>query len=107
METSAKDALWETFVRRPADLRVGVRVPLVLRDLRPGRSKYGVRHVIGIVHEGGGPYEKLSVRTVVGVVVPKSYGVEILEDLPSEVRGQPYRDFYQALAKVAQHRAVP
>ena len=92
---------WDTFVRRPGDVRCGVKTPLVLRDLRPGRAKYGLRHVVGIVHEDGGPGDPLAVRTVVGVALPGSYTVEIVRDLPQEIAGTPYQDFYAALRRAA------
>lgn len=101
MASSGEPRAWDTFVRRPGDLRTGVEAPLVLRDLRPGRGKYGLRHVVGIVHEGRGPGDRLSVRTVVGVTLPEAYTVEIVRELPQEIAGAPYRDFYGALQRAA------
>ena len=101
MASRSEPPAWDTFVRRPGDVRCGVETPLVLRDLRPGRGKYGLRHVVGIVHEGGGPGDALTVRTVVGVVLPGSYTVEIVREMPQEIAGTPYRDFYAALERAA------
>lgn len=102
MASSSEPPVWDTFVRRPGDVRCGVEAPMVLRDLRPGRAKYGLRHVVGVVHEGDGPGDKLLVRTVVGVALPGAYTVEILRDLPQEIAGTPYRDFYAALQQAAE-----
>lgn len=102
MASSSEAAAWDTFVRRPVDIRCGAEVPMVLRDLRPGRSKYGLRHVVGVVHENTGPGDKLLVRTVVGVELPEAYTVEIVRDLPQEIAGVPYRDFYAALQRAAE-----
>lgn len=101
MASSSEAAAWDTFVRRPGDLRCGVEAPLVLRDLRPGRGKYGLRHVVGIVHDNGGPGDRLVVRTVVGVELSGAYTVEIVREMPQEIAGVPYRDFYAALRRAA------
>ncbi len=101
MASSSETPVWDTFVRRPGDVRCGVETPLVLRDLKPGRGKYGLRHVVGVIHEDGGSGERLVVRTVVGVALPGSYSVEIVRDLPQEITGTPYRDFYAALRQAA------
>jgi len=102
MASSNESHVWDTFVRKPGDLELNTEVPLVLRDLKPGRTKYGIRHVVGIVREGDGPGDRLLVRTVVGVPLPDRYVVEIRRELPQEVPGTPYRDFYQALARTAE-----
>lgn len=102
MASSSEPQVWDTFVRKPGALAPGTEVPLVLRDLKPGRTKYGIRHVVGVVHEGKGAGDRLVVRTVVGVVVPTTYTVEIKREMPQEIPGTPYRDFYQALARAAE-----
>lgn len=102
MASSSEPQVWDTFVRKPGDLKLGVEVPLVLRDLKSGRTKYGIRHVVGVVHEGERLGDKLVVRTVVGLVVPKTYTVDIKRELAQEIPGTPYRDFYQALAQAAE-----
>lgn len=102
MASSSEPQIWDTFIRKPGDLELGAEVPLVLRDLKSGRTKYGIRHVMGVVHEGEGAGDQLLVRTVVGLVVPKTYTVEIKRALAQEIPGTPYRDFYRALAKAAE-----
>ena len=101
MASSSEAAAWDTFVRRPGDLRCGVKAPLVLRDLRPGRGKYALRHVVGIVRDGDGHGDPLVIRTVVGVELPGAYTVEIVREMPQEIAGTPYQDFYAALQRAA------
>ncbi len=45
--------------------------------------------------------DTLQVRTVVGVLLPEPFGVRIIRDLPIEISGIPYRDFFQALEAAA------
>ncbi len=104
MASKNETQLWETFVRRPGDLKVGVETPMVLRDLSPGRKKYQMRHVIAVVSRqtaAADGSDALRVRTVVGVLLPEIYTIKILRDLPIEVPGTPYRDFYEALKRAA------
>jgi len=104
MASTSKRKIWETFLRRAGDLKVGVEVPLVLRDLNPGRKKYEMRHVVAIV--SGQPdvpdSDELRVRTVVGVLLPERWSIKTLRDLPIELPGQPYQDFFAALKKAAE-----
>lgn len=100
MALKNKRKIWETFLRRPGDLREGVEIPLVLRDLSPGPRKYGMSHVVALVSrkpEDLAEMDELQVRTVVGVLMPERWGIKILRDLPSEIPGHPYRDFFAAL----------
>lgn len=91
---------WETFVRRPNDLKEGVELPLVLRDLAPGRNKYQMRHAVAVLSRDPRQMtamDLLRVRTVVGVLLPETWGVRIVRELPIELPGRPYHDFYEAL----------
>ena len=75
---------------------------MALRDLRPGKKKYQMRHVIAVVSrkpEDMGSMDTLRVRTVVGVLLSETWGIRILKDLPTELPGRPYHDFYEALRK--------
>ena len=104
MALKSEKQIWETFLRRPSDLREGVEIPLVLRDLSPGRNKYAMRHTVAVASRK--PQDKenmdlLHVRTVVGVRLPETWGVKIVRDLPTELPGKPYHDFYEALKKAA------
>jgi hypothetical protein len=104
MASKTEKQIWETFVRRPGDLKEGVEMPMVVRDLRSGRKKYQMRHVVAVVSrqtsEAAG-LDELRVRTVVGVLLPETYVIKIIRDLPLEIPGTPYRDFYEALKRVA------
>jgi hypothetical protein len=108
MALKTEDRIWETFVRRPADLKPGVESPMVLRDLGPGRKKYQMRHVIAVVSPRTPDtvgVDQLRVRTVVGVLLPETYGIKIVRDLPIELPGEPYDDFYEALKRAAAETA--
>ncbi len=104
MDSNRKKQIWETFVRRPGDLKEEVESALVLRDLTPGRRKYQFRNVVAVVSrrpEELRPMDTLQVRTVVGVLLPETFGVRIIRDLPIEITGSPYRDFFKALDAAA------
>jgi hypothetical protein len=102
MASKTEKQVWETFVRRPNDLKEGDEIPMVLRDLTPGRKKYRMRHVVATIRRNAQEApDLLHVRTVVGVQLPEIWGVKILRDLPIELRGKPYRDFYEALKAAA------
>ncbi|HXG52007.1 MAG TPA: hypothetical protein VNN77_11450 [candidate division Zixibacteria bacterium] len=105
MASKSEERVWETFVRRPGDLKEGEATPMVLRDLTPGRTKYSMRHVVAVVARegaGAGFKDRLRVRTVVGVELPESWRIEILRELPIELPGRPYHDFYEALKAAAE-----
>ena len=102
MASKTEKQIWETFVRRPGDLKEGDEIPMVLRDLTPGRKKYRMSHVIAMVRRDPEQMmDLLRVRTVVGVQLPETWGVSIIRDLPIELEGRPYRDFYEALKAAA------
>ena len=104
MVSKTEQQVWETFLRRPGDLTEGVETPMVLRDLTPGKKKYRLRHVVAILSRHPGrttSMDELRVRTVVGVLLPETWGVRILRELPTELPGRPYHDFYQALRMAA------
>lgn len=98
MVSRGEQKVWETFLRLPHDLKESVEIPLVLRDLSPGKKKYRMRHVVAVVtrkpEEG---MDVLCVRTVVGVLLPDIWGVRIVRELPIEMPGRPYKDFYASL----------
>ena len=104
MALKTEQRTWETFVRRPGDLKEGEEAPMVLRDLSPGKKKYQMRHVVAAVSrkpEDMASMDQLRIRTVVGVLLPETWGVKIVRDLPTELPGKPYHDFYEALKKAA------
>lgn len=104
MASKTEKQIWETFVRRPGDLKEGDEIPMVLRDLTPGRSKYRMRHVVATLRRNAQEAtDLLRVRTVVGVQLPETWGITILRDLPIELHGKPYRDFYEALKAAAKN----
>lgn len=101
----AKNArlVWEAFVRRAEDLREREEIPLIIRDLTPGRRKYQVRHVVAVLRrDSQGEGDDLFVRTVVGVRLKEPWKIRIVRDLPLELPGDPYQDVYQALKAAAE-----
>ncbi len=104
MASKSERKMWETFVRRPGELKEGTAIPLVLRELAPGRGKYRMRHVLALVSrkiDELPQMDELRVRTVVGVLLKESWGVKIIKNLPDEIPGKPYGDFYDALKAAA------
>lgn len=104
MASTSERRSWDTFVRKPSDLKEDVELPLVLRDLSPGRKKYSLRHVVATLSRDPqdlSSMDTLSVRTVVGVLLAERWGVKILRELPVEIPGQPYRDFFESLKGAA------
>jgi hypothetical protein len=98
---------WETFLRQPDDLRMlqeGAEVPLVIRDLSPGRRKYTMKHVVAALSRDPramASLDELRVRTVVGVLLPEVWGMRIVRELPVELPGTPYRHFFESLRSAA------
>jgi hypothetical protein len=105
MASTAKK-VWETFLRQPEDLAAlaeGAEVPLVIRDLTPGRHKYEMHHVVAALSRDATQpgFDELRVRTVVGVLLPETWGMRIVRELPIELPGPPYRHFYESLKAAA------
>jgi hypothetical protein len=67
-----------------------------------------MRHVIAVITlrtpEMAG-MDQLRVRTVVGVLLPETYAIKIIRDLPIELPGEPYHDFFGALRRAAAETA--
>ncbi len=104
MASKTEERVWETFLRRPGDLKEAIEMPMVLRDLTPGKKKYQMRHVVAAVSrkpEDMASMDILRVRTVVGVLLSETWGIRILKDLPTELPGRPYHDFFEALRKAS------
>lgn len=104
MASKTERKSWETFLRRPGDLKEAIEMPMVLRDLTPGKKKYQMRHVVAVVSrkpEDIAYMDLLKIRTVVGLLLPETWGVKIVRDLPAQLPGRPYHDFYDALRKAA------
>ena len=104
MASKTEKQSWETFLRRPGDLKEAIEMPMVLRDLTPGKKKYQMRHVVAVVSrkpEDMASMDQLRIRTVVGILLPETWGVKIVRELPIELPGRPYHDFYDALRKAA------
>ncbi len=104
MRSAAGQQVWEPFIRSPAELQEGAEIPLIIRDLTPGRRKYQLRHVVALVSRqpaAPGQGATLWIRTTVGVQLDQPWTIKILRELPLELPGQPYRNVYEALKKAA------
>jgi hypothetical protein len=103
MASKIEKQVWETFIRRPEDLKEDKEMPMVLRDLSPGRRKYRMSHVVATVSRNlDETSDLLRVRTVVGAQLPETFGIKIIRELPIELPGRPYHDFYKALKVAAE-----
>ena len=92
---------YECFLRRLADLEEGKEVILTLRDLAPGPRKYHARHARAVVSRSADAlanWDRLWVRSVVGVKDPRPWGIRILEEHGDSLPGKPYTDIFEAMA---------
>ena len=104
MSAQGPGQIWETFVRSPKQLNEDTEIPLIIRDLTPGRMKYRICHVVARVSsapQATADGDTLWVRTTVGVRLEQSWAIKILRELPLELPGSPYRDVYEALKNAA------
>ncbi|MDP2708256.1 MAG: hypothetical protein Q8O70_12255 [Burkholderiales bacterium] len=104
MSETGPGQIWETFVRSPEQLNEDVDIPLIIRDLTAGRTKYRMRHVVARISSAwqaiaGG--DILWVRTTVGVRLEHPWTIKVVRELPLELPGSPYRDVYEALKNAA------
>ena len=94
---------YESHVKHFKDLEEGKRVVLTIRDLSPGKHKFNARVArvqISRSPEALANWDKLWVRSVVGVQDAPPWGMKIVEELGVTVPGKPYSDIYQVLAKL-------
>lgn len=102
MSSGRVQRIWETFIRSPEQLKEDAEIPLIIRDLTPGRRKYRMRHVVAVVSrrpETLRDGDTLWVRTTVGVRLDHPWVIKIVRELPLNLPGVPYRDVYEALGK--------
>lgn len=82
-----------TFIPDIKDLIENQEVKLTIKDLTPGRHKYGSRIVkaICLSDPGGLPEgDVLWVRSWTGVLYPQSWAIKIVEDLGETEPGIPH-----------------
>ena len=102
MSSGRVQQIWETFVRSPEQLKEDAEIPLIIRDLTPGRRKYRMRHVVAVISRRPETLfdgDTLWVRTTVGVRLDSAWAIKIVRELPLDLPGVPYRDVYEALRK--------
>ena len=94
---------YQCFVKSYADLEEGREVVLTIRDLSPGRRKYNARVVRAVVSRAAEPlarWDRLWVRSMVGVMDPDPWALRIVEELGPAVPGRPYSDIFEALERL-------
>ncbi len=90
-----------TYVRQVGDLRDG-ELELFIRDLTPGPRKYDARHVRARISSSADVLpdaDTLWVRSETGVMHPRPWAMNILEELPPYVRAKPWTDVFAALGR--------
>jgi hypothetical protein len=90
---------FEAFVPDATGVAVGEERVLALRDLTPGRGKYGALHarVRLLAPDDPDADGELQVRTRVGHLVPGRWRLRILQRLDGLIPGTPYGDAFVAL----------
>lgn len=94
---------YQCFVKGYADLEEGREVVLTIRDLSPGRRKYNARVVRAVVSHAADAlarWDRLWVRSMVGVTDPIPWALQIVEELGPTVPGRPYSDIFEALERL-------
>ncbi len=96
---------YECFVRRLKELQEDRQVVLTLRDLSPGRRKYQARIVRAVLSRSPDAlsgWDKLWVRSAVGVKDPQPWRIKIVEELGDSLPGKPYGDIFEVEKQIAQ-----
>jgi hypothetical protein len=94
---------YESHVKHHKDLSENKKIVLTIRDLTPGKHKYNARVArvqVSRSEEALAKWDRLWVRSIVGVKDPEPWGVKIIEELGATVPGKPYSDIYEALEKL-------
>jgi hypothetical protein len=92
---------YQTFVRQFKDLMEGKK-KLFIKDLNPGPRKYDTKYVkaeISADPEKMKNSDILWIRSESGVLLTQPWGINILEELPESVIGQPWEDVFKAKEK--------
>ncbi len=93
----------ESFVKHFSDLEENKKSVLTIRDLTSGRRKYNARIVRAMVSrspEALQNWDKLWVRSAVGVKDPEPWGLKIVEELGDTTPGKPYSDIFESLQQL-------
>jgi hypothetical protein len=101
---------YQCFVKSSVDLEEGRKVVLTIRDLSPGRRKYNARVVRAVVSRAADAlarWDRLWVRSMVGLVDPDPWALRVVEELGPAVPGRPYSDLFEALERLDTESAPP
>ena len=88
-----------TFVRRLSDLSDGKQT-LFIKDLTPGPRKYDTKLVRAELARNSRNLpdgDTLWIRSETGHLHPQPWSIQILEELPPYVPGQPWQDVFTSL----------
>jgi len=91
-----------TFVRRLSLLSEGKQI-LFIKDLTPGPRKYDTRLVRGEIARDPsklGDGDVLWIRSETGYLHRQPWVIQILEELPPYVPGQPWEDVFAAIKQL-------
>ena len=91
-----------TFVRRLQDLSEGKEL-LFIKDLTPGPRKYDTKLVRANLSRQADKFPEgnlLWIRSETGRLFPEPWSMEVLEELPPYVPGQPWQDLYPAMKRL-------
>ncbi len=97
---------WQTFVRKFDDMKEG-EVELFIKDLTPGPRKYDAKHVRAKVaksKEALADGDVLWIRSESGLLAPKAWYIQILEELPEWVPGKPWENVLDVIGNLQKVR---
>ncbi|MBI4318149.1 MAG: phenylphosphate carboxylase subunit gamma [Chloroflexi bacterium] len=90
-----------TYVRQYSDLAEGER-EIFVKDLAPGPRKYDTKRVrakLARAPQALPDGDVLWVRSETGVLDPQPWALQVLEELPPFVAGQPWSDVFACMNK--------
>ena len=85
---------WQAFVRKFDDMKEG-EAELFIKDLTPGPRKYDTKHVRARVarsRQDLSDGDILRIRSESGLLAPKAWYIQLLEELPEWVSGKPWEN---------------
>ncbi len=75
----------------PDKIKGPQEITLTIRDMAPGRYKYGARNVIALVSPSAMPgADVLRVRYTNGRLLPQTWSIKVIKELDEFFPGRPY-----------------
>ena len=100
---------WQTFVRKFDDMKEG-EGELFIKDLTPGPRKYDAKHVRAKVAKSKQALadgDVLWIRSESGLLAPKAWYIQILEELPEWVLGKPWENVLDTMESTQARAKTP